>query len=427
MADPAQAGEGGTGATETGAATGGVTFALAPGLVSDDVLDYSTPNGVKLYNKATAPLPVLFDLKPQNLTLFLENVRNRAIAYNWMGTLSITVGTTNLNLIDHYGRINIAQVRANASNYIGLQVRNAQNSMQIYTCLMSSLTEDAQQAVMIDASQYKCPAAADLEGPKYHDGPCLLKVIIMKAYVDTNATITTIKLRLMNLPHTMEDKRSNITDFNKYVKEQRSALVARGEKADSLLLQLFQGYAVADDAQFRTYIKRKADEYDEGNPLTADQLMLYAENYYKKKVENDTWNEPTEEQKKLVALTAKYEALQKANKKAADKKAKADKKKADKKGKGKDAKKKDDTEKKSKIPDWKLVAPKDGKTTMTRDGKKYYWCPNHHTNGMWVLHEPKDCNKGPDNPTDKKDNKTGAGDLKVSKALTAILEEEDEE
>ena len=72
-------------------------------------------------------------------------------------------------------------------------------------------------------------------------------------------------------------------------------------------------------------------------------------------------------------------ALDEANKKAADKKAKADKKKADKKGKGKDAKKKDDTEKKSKIPDWKLVAPKDGKTTMTRDGKKYYWCPNHHT------------------------------------------------
>ena len=118
-------------------------------LVTNNVLDYESTNGMKLYNKATQALPFLFDLKQQNFTLFLENVRNRAMIHNWIPTLSVLMpdGET-LNLIDHYGRVSLTQVCTSASNYIGLEILSEQNSSQIYACLMSSLTEEAVQTLM---------------------------------------------------------------------------------------------------------------------------------------------------------------------------------------------------------------------------------------------------------------------------------------
>ena len=37
-------------------------FALRPATISDQVLDYSTPEGIKIYKSNTAALPIKFDL-----------------------------------------------------------------------------------------------------------------------------------------------------------------------------------------------------------------------------------------------------------------------------------------------------------------------------------------------------------------------------
>jgi hypothetical protein len=56
-----------------------VQFALVPGRVNNEVLDYYSNEGIKLYNKATALLETKYDLDTGHLYLFLQKVRNRAM------------------------------------------------------------------------------------------------------------------------------------------------------------------------------------------------------------------------------------------------------------------------------------------------------------------------------------------------------------
>ena len=49
-----------------------ITFALAPALASNTVLDYTTRDGAKLFPKATEALDTPFDIRAKNLKLFVE-------------------------------------------------------------------------------------------------------------------------------------------------------------------------------------------------------------------------------------------------------------------------------------------------------------------------------------------------------------------
>jgi hypothetical protein len=61
-----------------------VQFTLAPGRANNDaVLDYTSTEGIKLYNKATTPLETKYDLDAGRLYYFLQNVENRASNQNW--------------------------------------------------------------------------------------------------------------------------------------------------------------------------------------------------------------------------------------------------------------------------------------------------------------------------------------------------------
>jgi hypothetical protein len=42
-------------------------FALVPGRINNEVLNYSSNKGIKLYNKATAPLEAKYDLDTGHL------------------------------------------------------------------------------------------------------------------------------------------------------------------------------------------------------------------------------------------------------------------------------------------------------------------------------------------------------------------------
>jgi hypothetical protein len=58
-------------------------------------------------------------------------------------------------------------------------------------------------------------------------------------------------------------------------------LSSRGETTHDLLTNLFKGYKAASDRQFIAYIKKKEDDYDEGNNIDPTTLMTLAANKYK--------------------------------------------------------------------------------------------------------------------------------------------------
>jgi hypothetical protein len=106
-------------------------FALSPALTNAaNIIDYSTPTGAKLFTASTKKLAKEFDLKPEGLKLFLTQISDRARTAGWKEIFDIPVvlGANPLlthNLIQKYGVVTLAQVRAHSETYHATQSRMA--------------------------------------------------------------------------------------------------------------------------------------------------------------------------------------------------------------------------------------------------------------------------------------------------------------
>ena len=94
----------------------------------------------------------------------------------------------------------------------------------------------------------------------------------------------------------MVNHKSNITDFNDYMQE------ARGEFLDNLMVNLFKGYKAASEKAFISYIWLKKNDYQEGQELSPETLMVYAENKYMTMKMSNLWNAPTKEEQEIMVL-----------------------------------------------------------------------------------------------------------------------------
>ena len=92
-------------------------------------------------------------------------------------------------------------------------------------------------------------------------------------------------------------------------------LHAREQEAVDLLYYLWKAYKAAPDDEFVVYIKDLKSQSDDGRAtFTAEELMVRAENKYEAQLldEENTWGKPTEDQEKIVAMTAEINSLKKA-------------------------------------------------------------------------------------------------------------------
>ena len=367
-------------------------------MANREVLDYSEPAGAKLFKTATDKLATSFDCTPENLPLFLAQLRDRANVYDWNTILLIPKGGVvedTKDLIESYGELSYSDVKDHAETYVHTETRMAQDSLMLYLCVMSSLTEQAQKKVRNRGASFPFMLADKSVGS------LLLKVVVMVSHIDTRATVTAVRTKLSNLDKAMRDKDSDVEKFNEYVVELSDQLQARGEATQDLLVNLLKGYKACKDAEFVEYIKKKEDLYEEGGDVTHEQLMDWALNKYRTRKENGQWCQKTNEEETIIALQAQVKTLMAHKNKKSGDKDKKDKKKADKKG---------DKKKKKEPPAWTKVAPKDGEPkSKTVDDKTFYWCETHEA---WVRHLPKDCQGinfrggGPKKDQDKKQVQT---------------------
>ena len=356
-------------------------FALSPARANlNRFIDYNSPAGAKLFNKVTASLDYTFDVEQGSVQTFIEALKDRAIMAGWNANNANIIDINGTNLLDEYGVLTLQQIQADAAQYIDDHTRKAQNSYQMYVCIMSSLTDDGRAKLLTRAELYTRNQVSS--------GPLLFKVLMMMASVDTVATISHIRLSLSNLDTYMTTIKDDIEKFNQYVRQQRQNLIARGQRSDDLLVNIFKGYLSCSDKNFVEYICRKKDLYEEGGIVTVDSLMHDALNKYKNiKLENK-WNSLSPEQEKILTLTAKFEELKDKNLKLS--KSLLNGKKYN--PKNQNFKKKKSVNKKNKKEKdytWKKVPPNEGAPeTIQRDNKTYHWCPEHLA---WCIHKPEEC------------------------------------
>jgi hypothetical protein len=401
-----------------------VAFALTSALSNREVLDYNDPADTKHFNAATEKLSIDYDCDSENLPLFLVQLCDRAAVYDWLALLLIAkAGNEEMtkDVIESYGELNYKDVKRHSDTYVNLETRSSQDSVMLHLCIMASLTEAGQKKVRSRGLTY--PFMSGDKGV----GMLLLKVVVMVAHVDTRATVTQVRTKLSSLDKTIKDMDSDIAKFNDHVLTLATKLQSRaGEATHDLLVNLFKGYKACKDAEFVDYIKKKEDFYEEGGDVSYEQLMDWALNKYRARVENEQWCQRITEEETIIALHTQVKKLLSSAR-------------ADKKG-GKEGQSKGKSKEKVKASDkkggasneWKKIAPKEGEpTTKQEGGKEWHWCCSKHK--AWTKHKESEC-KGidfkPSYDHVKKESKPKnltSPRMKLAQALAAISDDEDEE
>ena len=384
------------------AAAAAVPFALTPALVDLGVIDYSTADGKKLYAKATQSLFAgtedYYDGKGEKLSAFLFKLKTRAQEYGWYdgGILEIDIGTAaapaTVNMLDNYGEVTLEQVRAHVITYVNAQNRAAQDSMMLFQCIIKSLTPECLDNVRNKASHYTVNGITS--------GPCLVRLLIQEARMDTNATIKRITSQISALPNYMQQVKSDVSKFNLHVEDLVAQLAARGLESNELLINLFKAYQTCEDEVFKRYIEAKENQYDDGTPMIASDLMKVALTKYQTRLDSGEWQALSAEQEKIVALEARLKKQEQQLSKKDKQKKKPDKPKKKRPDKAKQQEKK-----RINKPKWMLTPPskeekEQGKKVV--DGKEYHWCDKHKA---WGRHKSEDCKGLGFKPDYKPENK----------------------
>ena len=186
-----------------------------------------------------------------------------------------------------------------------------------YYFLSDSLTNEFRTTILLYADVYSVtnvPVASSL-----------LKQIIILTRVDNPASTMHIREMLIESKHKLLVLKGNITEFKQWVRKQMGRLHAWEQEAVDLLYYLWKAYKAAPDDKFVVYIKDLKSQCDDGcATFTAEDLMVHAENKYEARLldEENAWGKPTDEQEKIVAMTAEINSLKKDRQGTATKKSK---------------------------------------------------------------------------------------------------------
>ena len=192
-------------------------FSLSPAHASNNVINYGTSDGMKLYNKATKP-GFEYDGTSDFLRLFLEVFKDHAAESNWGPNVTIMTANGPRELASRYGQITDAELRTHVTTFSGTQTRQAQNSSQMLVYLKGSLDDNFKLEVYMNASSY---TLAGVES-----GELFLMEIISLVNADTRATVGYLRESLYMLPNIVTKLNNDIKAINKYINNQVDALNA---------------------------------------------------------------------------------------------------------------------------------------------------------------------------------------------------------
>jgi hypothetical protein len=155
------------------APAGNPVFTLAPALANTSTfLDLTSSNGAKHFKGAIEPLNSHpFDFADgADLQVFLDLVLTKSQVWGWNNIFNIPVEdkTTGIvktwNILNHYGMVPLASVRAHAMTYYDAQTKQAQDSFMLCQCLLGSLALEFLKTITADTSAYHLPAISAVDG-----------------------------------------------------------------------------------------------------------------------------------------------------------------------------------------------------------------------------------------------------------------------
>jgi hypothetical protein len=379
-----------------------VQFARTPAFANNRaIIDYNTREGHNLYYKNIrgfygATDTDKFNAQPEGLKSFFNELIQRVDEADWMDLFMVPLDNEDadgeaLFFLKHYGMFTLAALTEYLEVHrVGNQDRWEQDNVQAQTCIMNSLSQDAKHRIGVWADDYT------IEGEI--QALLLVKVIIRESRGDTNHRKLVLRQQLSSLDVKLESLGWSITKLHTHVKDTVEDLTALGETTQDLLANLFKAYAKVPDDEFVLYVYTKRQLYDEGTNYTPEQIMTFAGDKYKQRVEDKTWIAPSKDQEKIVALEAAVAKLTKKNKTTSNNTT------------ANNVSNNNGPQRAA----WQTVKPTEAeiknKYTKKVDGKVFKWCNKH---GFWSKHSTEQCRL-----PDKMETEDGDDHDKKQKAKT---------
>ena len=158
-----------------------VEFHLSPALTVTGVIDYSTTEGRKYYEKSVEKLNIEpFDCETDDLHLFVDALTERAREMGWdipgVGITDIfhdpsDPGSEYTNILSSHGTLTIQQIRAFEEMYIHTDQRAAQDTHAMYRCILNSISMSAIKRLNMWKEEYTIG--------EFVSGNCLFKILAL--------------------------------------------------------------------------------------------------------------------------------------------------------------------------------------------------------------------------------------------------------
>jgi hypothetical protein len=375
--------------------------------------EFENTGDAKIFAKATEKLPTTFSLATPNITVLLSELLVRTKSSSWTTLFQMLINGNNLEFLDHYGRVTLAELKTHVNTFVNAAGRIAQNDYMLYLCLAASVDTNTKETMQEAHNLYLAGANNAVES-----GLLYLKKLLLNAEADTLTTTEHARANFTRLDTYMANLAgSDVTEFHKYVLCQKQTLTARGETTNDIVSNLFKGYQFAKCAKFCDYMDRKKEAFRDGTiDYTVESLMITAENKFNDLKLDGDWEVLTESEKTILALRAQITAK-----------------------KNERTPKKDGEEFKGgpSLPPaerftgklaWKAVAPKAGTPTLQTVGKTvYHWCPHHC---FWTVDKPEECTLAknvPAGPPAATNQPTPPRRMTFAEAAAALVEDDAKE
>ena len=229
---------------------------------------------------------------------------------------------------------------------------------------------------------------------------------------------------------TSAQHKHNVKDLTDYMKTKYRAIIEKGQThdTDDYVRDIYKALKTVPNPAFKNWVVEDMQQWELGHDRTPDGIISEAVVLYNNSVEDNKWATKDPKEAKLVSLVTRFESILTA---LATNNAPS--------GNNQSGGRDNSTSKTIHIADWRK---KKGAATVTRDGKEWWWCPDHKKegdfDGLYVTHKPGDGHEEweerkkayREQRRDKKEksgengetkNKNSGGKLSLSDAMKKVM------
>ena len=279
----------------------------------DGILNWGLKEHTRYWEEGVKPIMDEYSMDAMSKSAFVLLTKLRAQDYEWStpqgaGVLDVQIDEESFPLLDHYGSLSIAQLRAYVTPWVMQHNRAAQDDAMVYECIRKTLSQDA----LLRA--FKKKDLFELSNPTgtHTSGVLFLKVVLDESSLTSNATIMKFKKELNRLPELFASHKWDVPKFNEAVTSVEQSLTQYELGAPDLLHQLLPAYLECPEQKFRQYIEQKKNAHEDGTMvLTATSLMDFAQAKYLTQKDQGEWNTDADKatEKSIFALEGRIKNL----------------------------------------------------------------------------------------------------------------------